>query len=114
MKAAFIRRYGGNEVVELGELPEPQAGPGELLVEVHAASVNPVDFKIRDGLLKPILPFRFPLILGNDLSGVVQARYGFAPLFLSTAALYSLAILLTWGFFRDAEGRAPAAAADAV
>lgn len=73
MKAAFIRCYGGNEVVELGELPEPQAGPGELLVEVHAASVNPVDFKIRDGLLKPILPFRFPLILGNDLSGVVQA-----------------------------------------
>lgn len=52
--------------------------------------------------------------VGPYLSGVVQARYGFAPLFLSTAALYSLAILLTWGFFRDAEGRAPAAAADAV
>ena len=73
MKAAFIRRYGGNQVVELGELPAPQAGPGELLVEVHAASVNPVDFKIRDGMLKMIIPFGFPLILGNDLSGVVQA-----------------------------------------
>lgn len=73
MKAAFIRRYGGNKVVELGELPAPQAGPGELLVEVHAASVNPVDFKIRDGLLKMIVPFGFPLILGNDLSGVVKA-----------------------------------------
>ena len=73
MKAAFIRRYGGNQVVELGELPAPQAGPGELLVEVHAASVNPVDFKIRDGMLKMIVPFGFPLILGNDLSGVVQA-----------------------------------------
>lgn len=73
MKAAFIRRYGGNKVVELGELPAPQAGPGELLVEVHAASVNPVDFKIRDGMLKMILPFGFPLILGNDLSGVVKA-----------------------------------------
>ena len=73
MKAAFIRRYGGNHVVELGELPAPQAGPGELLVAVHAASVNPVDFKIRDGLLKMIVPFGFPLILGNDLSGVVQA-----------------------------------------
>ena len=73
MKAAFIRRYGGNAVVELGELPEPQAGPGELLVEVHAASVNPVDFKIRDGMLKMIVPFGFPLILGNDLSGVVKA-----------------------------------------
>ncbi len=73
MKAAFIRRYGGNDVIELGELPAPQAGPGELLVEVHAASVNPVDFKIRDGLLKMIVPFGFPLILGNDLSGVVKA-----------------------------------------
>ena len=73
MKAAFIRRYGGNKVLELGELPAPQAGPGELLVEVHAASVNPVDFKIRDGMLKMILPFGFPLILGNDLSGVVKA-----------------------------------------
>ncbi|MCZ2112700.1 MAG: NADP-dependent oxidoreductase [Anaerolineae bacterium] len=73
MKAAFIRRYGGSDVVELGELPEPQAGPGELLVEVHAASVNPVDFKIRDGLLKLIVPFGFPLILGNDLSGTVKA-----------------------------------------
>lgn len=73
MKAAFIRRYGGNDVLELGELPAPQAGPGELLVEVHAASVNPVDFKIRDGMLKMIIPFRFPLILGNDFSGVVQA-----------------------------------------
>ena len=73
MKAAFIRRYGGNKVVELGELPAPQAGPGELLVAVHAASVNPVDFKIRDGMLKMIIPFGFPLILGNDLSGVVKA-----------------------------------------
>lgn len=73
MKAAFIRRYGGNQVVELGELPAPQAGPGELLVEVHAASVNPVDFKIRDGMLKMIVPFGFPLILGNDFSGVVKA-----------------------------------------
>ncbi|MCL4682885.1 MAG: NADP-dependent oxidoreductase [Rhodocyclaceae bacterium] len=73
MKAAFIRRYGGNDVVELGELPAPQAGPGELLVAVQAASVNPVDFKIRDGMLKMIIPFGFPLILGNDFSGVVQA-----------------------------------------
>ncbi len=73
MKAAFIRRYGGNNVVELGEQPMPQVGPGELLVEVHAASVNPVDFKIRDGMLKMMVPFRFPLILGNDFSGVVKA-----------------------------------------
>ena len=73
MKAAFIRRYGGNDVVELGELPAPQAGPGELLVAVQAASVNPVDFKIRDGMLKMIIPFGFPLILGNDLSGTVKA-----------------------------------------
>jgi alcohol dehydrogenase len=71
MKAAFIRKYGNNEVVEVGDLPTPAPGPSDLLVRVHAASVNPVDFKIRDGMLKTLLPCRFPLVLGNDLAGTV-------------------------------------------
>jgi alcohol dehydrogenase len=54
------------------ELPEPAVGPKDVLVEVKAASVNPVDFKIRDGKLAQILDLKFPLILGNDLSGVVK------------------------------------------
>jgi NADPH:quinone reductase-like Zn-dependent oxidoreductase len=73
MKAAFIRRYGGPQVLELGELPVPIQGPDDLLVEVRAASVNPIDFKIRAGQTKVVLPYKFPLILGNDLSGVVKA-----------------------------------------
>lgn len=71
MKAAYIRRYGGPDVVEIGELPTPPLGPNEVLVQVKAASVNPVDFKIRDGATKLILPYSFPLILGNDCAGVV-------------------------------------------
>jgi NADPH:quinone reductase-like Zn-dependent oxidoreductase len=73
LKAIAIRRYGGNEHVRLEEFPKPEPGPGDLLVEVHAASVNPVDFKIRNGGLKILTPYRMPLILGNDLSGVVAA-----------------------------------------
>jgi len=71
MKAFIIDRYGGNEVVRAGEMPDPELRDGDVLVQIHAASVNPLDLKIRDGKLKPILPYRLPLILGNDLAGVV-------------------------------------------
>ncbi len=73
MLAAHIRRYGGPEQLIVGELPEPTPGPGDLLVAVAAASVNPIDFKLRDGKLKALMPLPMPLILGNDLSGTVLA-----------------------------------------
>ncbi len=72
MKAAFIDRYGSNEVVRVGDLAVPAMGDADLLVRVHAASVNPVDIKTRDGKLKTLLKYRFPLVLGNDLAGVVS------------------------------------------
>jgi alcohol dehydrogenase len=72
MKAALIDRYGSNEVVRVGDLAVPTMGDADLLVQVHAASVNPVDIKTRDGKLKTLLKYRFPLVLGNDLSGVVS------------------------------------------
>ena len=72
MKAALIDRYGSNEVVRVGDLAVPTMGDADLLVRVHAASVNPVDIKTRDGKLKTLLKYRFPLVLGNDLSGVVS------------------------------------------
>ncbi len=72
MKAALIDRYGSNEVVRVGDLAVPTMGDADLLVRVHAASVNPVDIKTRDGKLKTLLRYRFPLVLGNDLSGVVS------------------------------------------
>lgn len=73
MQAAYIERYGGPAVLRVGERPEPVPGPHDLLVEVAAASVNPIDFKTRAGLTKVLLPYRFPLTLGNDLAGTVRA-----------------------------------------
>ncbi len=71
MKAFVVRKYGKASSVEAVELPEPQLGDGDVLIEVHAASVNPLDLKIRNGELKPLLPYKLPLVLGNDLAGVV-------------------------------------------
>jgi NADPH:quinone reductase-like Zn-dependent oxidoreductase len=71
MKAAVIDRYGRNDAVKVVDIGVPVMGPMDLLVQVQAASVNPVDVKTRDGQLKALLKYRFPLVLGNDLSGVV-------------------------------------------
>ncbi|MFD3566949.1 NADP-dependent oxidoreductase [Streptomyces sp. NPDC058667] len=71
MKAFMIERYGDKPGVRATETPAPQVGADDVLVRVHAAGVNPLDLKIRDGALKAILPYRLPLILGNDLAGTV-------------------------------------------
>ena len=71
MKAAYFMKHGGPEVMQYGELPDPTAGDGEVLVDVHAASVNGVDWKVRSGTYTPIE--RFPYIPGRDFSGVVAA-----------------------------------------
>src|SRR5215472_17079032 len=72
MKAVIAERYGGPEVLELADVPIPQVGPNGVLVQVHASSVNPVDWKLRKGLLSAIWNLRFPVIWGSDLSGVVE------------------------------------------
>lgn len=73
MKAVRIHAYGGPEVLKYEEVPRPEPGHGELLVRVHAAGVNPVDWKIREGYLKQALNHSLPLIPGWDVSGVVEA-----------------------------------------
>jgi NADPH:quinone reductase-like Zn-dependent oxidoreductase len=73
MKAVLMEGYGGAEVLRFGEAPDPVAGPGEIVVEIHAASVNPADWKVREGLRRDSIPLAFPHILGRDLSGVVRA-----------------------------------------
>ena len=70
MKAFIIERYG-RDALHAAEMPRPPVREGDVLVQVHAASVNPVDFKIRDGKLKLVLRRPLPIILGNDFSGVV-------------------------------------------
>src|ERR671910_168121 len=71
MKAFIVERYGRKGVGRLGEMPEPELRDDDVLVRVHAAGVNPLDCKIRSGEFKLILPYRLPLILGNDVAGVV-------------------------------------------
>src|SRR3979490_808084 len=71
MKAFIVDRYGGPEVVRAGETTKPEAGANDVLIQIHAAGVNPLDSKIRNGEFKQILPYRLPLILGNEAAGVV-------------------------------------------
>jgi NADPH:quinone reductase-like Zn-dependent oxidoreductase len=71
MKAFIVDRYGNNDGVRAGEMPDPEVRDDDVLVQIHAASVNPLDLKIRGGSLKLILPYRLPFVLGNDLAGVV-------------------------------------------
>ncbi|MFI2510993.1 NADP-dependent oxidoreductase [Streptomyces sp. NPDC018972] len=71
MKAISYSRYGGPEVLELGEVDDPRIGPDSVLVKVRAAAVNPVDWKCREGHLDAILQPVFPVIPGWDVSGVV-------------------------------------------
>jgi NADPH:quinone reductase-like Zn-dependent oxidoreductase len=73
MKAFVVERYGDSDGTRIAEVPEPTPGAGEVLVRIHAASLNPIDFKTREGKVKAILPYTLPFILGSDLAGVVAA-----------------------------------------
>ncbi|PEL46456.1 NADP-dependent oxidoreductase [Bacillus toyonensis] len=70
MKAMIIDRYG-KVPMRMTEVPTPEINEYEVLAEIHAASINPIDFKIRDGKVKMLLKYEMPLILGNDFSGVI-------------------------------------------
>ena len=71
MKAFVLDRYGKKRALRLADMPNPELRDDEVLVEVHAAGVNLLDSKIRDGEFKLILPYHLPLILGHDVAGVV-------------------------------------------
>ncbi|WP_212937019.1 NADP-dependent oxidoreductase [Bacillus hominis] len=70
MKAMIIDKYG-KIPMRMTEVPTPEINEYEVLAEIHAASINPIDFKIRDGKVKMLLKYEMPLILGNDFSGVI-------------------------------------------
>jgi len=72
MKAIRIHNYGGLEVLQYEDAPRPEPKEGEVLVRVHAAGVNPIDWKVREGHMKYFWPNKFPLILGWDASGTVK------------------------------------------
>src|SRR3989442_6286141 len=71
MKASFFRKFGAPEVLEYGNLPDPVPAAGEVLVEIHAASVNGADWKMRSGQYSAKI--EFPHVPGRDFSGVVAA-----------------------------------------
>lgn len=71
MKAAKYNKYGGTDVIEINEVAKPAPGKGQVLVEVYAASINPIDWKIREGYLKDFAPLNFPVTIGGNFSGVV-------------------------------------------
>jgi len=83
MKAVVLHEYGGPEKLKLEDVDDPKVGEGEVLVRVTAASVNPIDYKMRSGAAKERFPVEFPGILGRDVSGIVREVgprvTGFAP-----------------------------------
>ena len=72
MRAITYDRYGGSDVLQLTDQPEPKVGPDSVLVRVRAAGVNPVDWKLRAGYLDGLLDVQFPVVPGWDVAGVVE------------------------------------------
>src|SRR5271168_360035 len=72
MRALIVSHYGGPEHTALTDFPEPSPQAGEILVRVHAAGLNPVDYKTRAGALRVIRNYRLPIVMGSEFSGVVE------------------------------------------
>ena len=73
MRAVRIHQYGGPEVLTLEDVPRPDVVDGEVLIAVHAIGINPIDWKLREGFARERIPLEMPVILGTDISGVVEA-----------------------------------------
>lgn len=71
MKALVLRRYGKSDQITFTDIPKPAIEPDELLVRVHAAGLNPIDYMIPKGMFRPILRFKLPATMGSDLAGIV-------------------------------------------
>ena len=73
MRAFVLTRYGGLDAFELRDVPKPSPGPKEVLIQVHAAGLNPIDYKMGEGSMRMIYRYRLPTVAGNELCGVVAA-----------------------------------------
>jgi NADPH:quinone reductase-like Zn-dependent oxidoreductase len=73
MKAVRVHQYGGPQALTLDEVPQPIPGPGQVLVRVRAAGVNPIDWKIRGGYMKDVMPLQLPVTIGFDFSGEIES-----------------------------------------
>ena len=79
MKALVYDAYGGLGAMHLADMPDPAPGPDDVLVEVRTASVNPIDWKVRNGLMRGRFELDFPDVPGRDLSGIVVGTGSNAP-----------------------------------
>ncbi len=73
MRSILLRDYGGESALQVVDVAAPQAGPGQVLVRVRAAGINPLDWKIREGFVRDAFPLQLPAVLGIELAGVVEA-----------------------------------------
>src|SRR3989344_29219 len=102
MKAVQINSYGGSEVVIVNSsTAKPPVPAGHVLVEVHAAGVNPADWKIREGYMKQGLALTFPATLGIDFSGVISERGADVAGFAAGDEIFGRANLVTGGSFAE-------------
>lgn len=101
MQAIRIHAYGGPEVLIHETAPRPVPERGEVLVRIHAAGINPVDWKIRAGYLKEFMPISFPAILGMDLSGVVEAVGPGVTRFKAGDEVYAMANMKKGGSYAE-------------
>src|SRR5258705_11275145 len=103
MKAVRVHNYGGPEVLRFEDAPRPTPGSGELLIRVHAASVNPLDWKVRAGYMKDYIPLPLPFIPGWDASGVVEAVGSGVTKFKKGDEVYARPDVLAHGYGAYAE-----------
>ena len=102
MRAFVLSGYGAiSDHVRLTEIPDPVASPGEVLIEIHAASLNPIDFKLAHGALKRISNYKLPRPIGFDASGIVRSVGAGASKFKPGEAVYVRASRDTIGTFAE-------------
>jgi NADPH:quinone reductase-like Zn-dependent oxidoreductase len=101
MRALVLSGYGGPERTALTEAPQPTPQANELLVRVHAAGLNPVDYKTRAGGLKVIHRYPLPIVMGNELSGVVEAAGGAVTRFAKGDRVFARVDKKVMGAFAD-------------
>jgi NADPH:quinone reductase-like Zn-dependent oxidoreductase len=101
MWAVGFRRYGPPEVLESLELPQPEPGPGEILIRVAAAGVNPADWALRGGKLRPFVRLELPFVSGFDVAGVVEETGAGVKMFVPGEAVYAMTPTTTGGAYAE-------------
>src|SRR3712207_6889564 len=101
MRAVGFRRHGAPEVLETLEFPRPGPGPGEVLIRVAAAGVNPADWALRGGTLRPFVRLMLPFVPGSDVAGVVEETGEGVTRFKLGEAVYAMTPTTTGGAYAE-------------